>query len=361
MSTRLLPGARSALSRSQLLSFAFVGLNIVIMSSFVASSSRGQSILNRIIGSERGSGIFRYIFSSSSAKRLGSSSGAGAPSAEGSGSLHFSPMGTPRPSVVHKTLTRSSLKDRVVIVGDVHGCLDELKLLLEKTSYDARDTTLIFVGDLVNKGPFSLETLRLVRQLSAHCVRGNHDDACLSQLLRYRADGQGHSLPPHYSYVKELSDADLQWLADLPYTLTLPSLSSIVVHAGVNPALPLEAQLPADMYSIRNVVSPGEDSESALPPRGSAGDKEGVAWATYLDSLHRGGVAASGSHHVYFGHDAKRGLQLNEWSTGLDTGCCYGKLLTAAVITREPSGGVRKEIVSVNALRQYEEPKARGD
>ena len=61
----------------------------------------------------------------------------------------------------------------------MHGCLDELKDLLDSV-YKANDKekiTVIFVGDLVNKGPFSAEVVQHVRTMeNTYCVRGNHDD-----------------------------------------------------------------------------------------------------------------------------------------------------------------------------------------
>jgi bis(5'-nucleosyl)-tetraphosphatase (symmetrical) len=62
-------------------------------------------------------------------------------------------------------------------IGDVQGCCDELKALLKRCKYSADRDQLWFVGDLVNRGPQSLETLRFVRGLgaSATVVLGNHD------------------------------------------------------------------------------------------------------------------------------------------------------------------------------------------
>ena len=66
--------------------------------------------------------------------------------------------GNPLPKALHIQLVdneeNNQLIQRVIIIGDVHGCLDELKLLLKKCQYDSLVDTLVFVGDLVNKGNF---------------------------------------------------------------------------------------------------------------------------------------------------------------------------------------------------------------
>ena len=66
--------------------------------------------------------------------------------------------GNPLPSIIHATLTSQQLgAGRIVIVGDVHGCLAELRELLAECDFRMGADTLIFVGDLVNKGPLSAE------------------------------------------------------------------------------------------------------------------------------------------------------------------------------------------------------------
>jgi predicted phosphodiesterase len=81
------------------------------------------------------------------------------------------------------TVEASQLKERVLIVGDVHGCLDELKALLEKANYAAGRTSVVLVGDVCNKGPHSAATVAFCRQNNFLCVRGNHDHSALKVRL----------------------------------------------------------------------------------------------------------------------------------------------------------------------------------
>ena len=71
------------------------------------------------------------------------------------------------------------LKERVLVVGDVHGCLEELKALLDKANYLDGRTTVVLAGDVCNKGPLSAETVAFCRESNFLCVRGNHDHAAL--------------------------------------------------------------------------------------------------------------------------------------------------------------------------------------
>ena len=209
--------------------------------------------------------------------------------------------------------------ERFLVVGDVHGCLDELQDLLRKARYDDGATRLVLVGDLVNKGPKSLEVIRYCREHEIWAVRGNHDDKCLRLF-----DGVDE-LKDEYSYVRDMSEADAAWLRNLPHTLTLPHVDTIVVHAGLRPSTKLEDQSPQHMTTMRSLEG---GAPSAKP-----GD---ASWASERDE----------APLVIFGHDARRGLQLFDYAIGLDTGCCYGGELTGVFL---PS----KELVSVPARRAY--------
>lgn len=104
----------------------------------------------------------------------------------------------------------------------------------------------------------------------------------------------------------------------MPYTITIPEMNAIIVHAGLVPDKPLEEQSPEDMTLMRNIAMIRADDTGIVSYVTSEHGKGGSPWAT----------AWRGPQHVYFGHDAKRGLQMEEFATGLDTGACYGKLLS---------------------------------
>jgi predicted phosphodiesterase len=83
------------------------------------------------------------------------------------------------PPVAVVTVLASQLKQRVLVVGDVHGCLDELQALLHKANYADGRTSVVLVGDVCNKGPRSAETVAFCRRSGFLCVRGNHEHAAL--------------------------------------------------------------------------------------------------------------------------------------------------------------------------------------
>jgi hypothetical protein len=218
---------------------------------------------------------------------------------------------------------------RHVFIGDVHGCLDELEALLRKVKVGPQDR-VVFVGDLVAKGPDSAGVVARARELDSMCVRGNHDEAVLR--IR-RARQQGSDLPrakrTHLRVADRLREVDWRWLEKLPLYLEFPELNTTVVHAGVVPGKPLDKQHPDDLMTMRT-----------LRPEGTASPRleDGTLWAK----------SYQGPSHVIFGHDAISGLQREPFATGIDTGCVYGRTLTALIL---PSN----ELVRVQARRAYRE------
>jgi len=135
-------------------------------------------------------------------------------------------------------------------IGDVQGCCDELEALLRKLDFDPSHDRLWFVGDLVSRGPRSLEVLRLVRRLgdAAVTVLGNHDLHLLAI-----ARGAAHVRPADRSLVQVLEapdrDALLDWLQARPVLHHDPALGVTMVHAGLPPQwdIPLARRCAAEL------------------------------------------------------------------------------------------------------------------
>jgi len=219
---------------------------------------------------------------------------------------------------------------RHLVVGDVHGCLGELTGLLDLVADPER--ALVFVGDLVAKGPDSRGVLALARERGARAVLGNHDKHALRWLDAQEAGAEppGRSAA-HSAMCASFGRADWDYLRALPCYLRLEHVEAIVVHAGLVPGVALEQQEEECMISMRTLRSDGRPSKRL-------GD--GVPWA----SLWRG------PELVVFGHDAVTGLQRHRHAIGLDTGCVYGGRLTGLLLPE-------REVVSVPALGRHSEPE----
>ncbi|KAH3884793.1 hypothetical protein DPMN_009213 [Dreissena polymorpha] len=105
----------------------------------------------------------------------------------------------------------------LIVIGDVHGCYDELQELMRTATEVAPNIMFILVGDLVNHGPDSVAVVRKVSGLpgQVYAVRGNHDESAIRQARLYR-ENPNYILPEKYSWVKDLNDHDYKFLNELP-------------------------------------------------------------------------------------------------------------------------------------------------
>ncbi|XP_067140371.1 bis(5'-nucleosyl)-tetraphosphatase PrpE [asymmetrical]-like [Centruroides vittatus] len=251
-------------------------------------------------------------------------------------------FGLKYPPVLHQTITQESIKkfNEVFVIGDVHGCYDEMMELLQNANALHDSTLKIFVGDIVNKGPKNLEVLTTLRTMtSSLIVRGNHDEVVLREYNKL--NDPSYVIPPRNLWIKDIPKIDIDFLNNLPYTLSIPSLNVIIVHAGLVPNLPLHCHHPRDLVTMRNLKL-GDYYGSKLEPTSK---NTGEPWASLW----------TGPEHVYFGHDAKRMLQQYPHATGIDTGCVYGNHLTGIFI----SGARCGKLLSVKAKKVYEAPSGK--
>lgn len=128
-------------------------------------------------------------------------------------------------------------------IGDVQGCYPELRALLRECGFDARRDRLWFAGDLVNRGPRSLEVLRFVSDLGdrAHVVLGNHDLHLVAShhgIRRPRARDTFHD-------VLDAADGEalVDWLRGRPMVHHDPELGFVMVHAGIPSAWTVDGAL----------------------------------------------------------------------------------------------------------------------
>lgn len=216
------------------------------------------------------------------------------------------------------------MKRRTIIIGDIHGCYDELRDLLKRLALSA-DDRVVSVGDLVVKGEKNREVLELFSTDGRFAaVIGNHDRT----LLRYWR-GELVSL----KNAQEKTRAELEagreryaaYLDSLPFMIDLGS--HLIVHAGVRPSIAFDAQSPEDLTELRTL---GEDRTS----------RQGVPWYEVYE----------GEKIVLFGHWPALKPRRARRAIGLDTGCVYGHRLTAYIIETD-------EFISVHARRAYDTPK----
>ena len=205
---------------------------------------------------------------------------------------------------------------RTLIVGDVHGCDDELGALVAEAAPD----DVVLVGDLFTKGPKPLETYRRIRGGGWRSVLGNHDQ----RLLRV-ADGKRPRDITGQDCVELLNPEPgwAEWVAALPMFLRVGGWT--IVHAGLAPTG--QADTTREMAMVMR--------------RWPFRSIEGAAWHEVYE----------GPERVVFGHDALRGWVRRDkdgqpYLIGLDTGCVYGGALTGYVLETN-------EVFTVQAAKRY--------
>ena len=225
---------------------------------------------------------------------------------------------------------------RTIIIGDTHGCVEELNELLEKVHFKQNRDRLIFIGDLIGKGPFSKDVLDVAINSSSTCIRGNHDHILINW-YNSPEEKKPEMKPSYLKIAKSLSAEHWNYLLSCPLYDTLPEYKCILVHAGVEPDIPLEEQSAKMLMNIRNIESNGKGSKS---------QDLGTPWIDTWD----------GPELIIFGHDAIRGIQVKEneegelIAMGLDSGAVYGGQLSAFVLPE-------RKLLQMPAHKIYEQPK----
>ncbi len=246
------------------------------------------------------------------------------------------------------------------VIGDIQGCFESLEALLKRISFQAGRDKLWLTGDLVNRGPQSLQVLRWAYRNRDHIVTvlGNHDLHLIACVL-------GGAKPrPEDTFEDVLAASNcrelIEWLRRRPFIYR--EGDRVLVHAGMHPAWSLKrAEKLATKASARLVRDDsGDFADLVRRPRTAS-------WDPGLKGLERAAAAAAilvrirtcrsdgelcegtgspdnadkgckpwfkrwdapGKVQVLFGHWSALGLYQSDHFVGLDTGCVWGKALTA--------------------------------
>lgn len=250
-------------------------------------------------------------------------------------------------------------------IGDIQGCYDELQALLELIHFNREQDTLWFVGDLVNRGPKSLETLRFVKSLGERAVTvlGNHDLHLLATWQnKHRHFKSNDTLAPIFA--ADDSEELLEWLRHRPLLHHDARLGYTMVHAGLPPQWDL--QLARQCATEVEHVLRGKKFKEFL---GHMYGNKPNRWCPQLQGWDRlrfivncftrlrfctaqgelefdqkGSPEQSDGEHlpwfrvphpgwagsrIVFGHWSTLGLHQENQTTAIDTGCLWGGSLTA--------------------------------
>jgi bis(5'-nucleosyl)-tetraphosphatase (symmetrical) len=265
---------------------------------------------------------------------------------------------------------------RTIFVGDVHGCLEELRALCDKLAL-FEDDTLVFLGDLVDRGPDPVGVVRFVRTLTGCTVKGilgNHEEKALRWLRHEEKVTSGKQAknpmkpvrPERAAQWRGLDADDRKFLAAQPLVLefNIGGEPWVAVHGGLLPGRPLADQVKkhaSEIIRCRWVNAEGKHVGMEVVP---VNDGKHVGKVVMSKEQPEGSFTwmerFDGKYHVVYGHAVhdkvtfaprvdKTAAGFETW--GIDTGCFGGGRLTALVLDHDRPG--HRAIVQVQAARAY--------
>ena len=195
---------------------------------------------------------------------------------------------------------------RTLIIGDVHGCKDELEDLVEQFGFVYGTDRLFQTGDMITRGPDTLGALEFAKDLGIRHVLGNQE----ARLLQTIATGAKLRKKRDWDFLNRMKGFEKEIVQHIRnWPVWIEEDDFFLVHAGFQPDVEHPTEMnPHVMLHVRTWDGQGVDMNNPQNP----------AWFEF------------GPWHktVVFGHWAERGLYLAEGFRGIDTGCVYGESLT---------------------------------
>lgn len=219
------------------------------------------------------------------------------------------------------------MANRTILIGDLHGSLEEALELLNKCEATAQDW-VIFLGDLIDRGPDSAGCVDLAMRLQARqgrpsCVMGNHEERHLDyEDIKARLGRLPHNMNAgHLKTRQQLRPEHYDYMRRMPTYIRLPEHNAVAVHAGVYPGRKIEEQTIRHLLHIQSICPPEEKSLWPSKVPANARDKWRF-WTNLWD----------GHERIFFGHSVLDKPLVTDKVVGLDGGACFGRELWAFVL-----------------------------
>lgn len=214
-------------------------------------------------------------------------------------------------------------RGRDFVVGDVHGCFEELRVLLAMAGFSPTCDRLLSVGDLVDRGPRSEDAVKWLAQPWMHAVRGNHEQMAIEAVGSHPLNAIAHRNNGGewwYRLNLEQQVCAASAFDDLPY--------AIEVEVGTERIGLVHAEVPGDDWTTftRYLV----DAEGELPGRPANFDhvERFALWGRDVIRGRSPFAGVAGIDRVYVGHTPVADVQVNANVHYIDTGMVFGRRLT---------------------------------
>lgn len=271
---------------------------------------------------------------------------------------------------INSSKKRSPKKvERIIMIGDIHGHYIELEKLLKKIKFNVKTDHLLVLGDFISKGPDSFKVLEYLSRNNIDCILGNHEYLAIQNYVQFHnLDLPGFINPdkrhqdkylntlgkfnddPEFLMAKKFEPKHIKYINKCPIMKTIDDVpfyskkagkdifegvetqetrNGAAVHAGLRWDLSIYDQDPLENLNMRVLIGPNFNESSEEPSTPNS-----VSWAKIWNQ-HQNELPSASSKVVYYGHDARKGLNLKSFSKGMDSGCDRGDKLLAIISWKE--------------------------
>lgn len=256
---------------------------------------------------------------------------------------------------------------KTVVIGDIHGCIDEFLDILPAADFQRGDR-LILLGDLIDRGPDPAAVVSFAKAMNAECVMGNHEEKALRwrRHEKRRKEDPNHYKNPmlgiHQDRLDQwakISDENWDWISSWPKFIHIND-KYVGVHAGCMPDVEIEQQVPNELMRLRYVKSTPTPSGymrykmASLTESGNSPNAKEGETIQHWTKLWTGPKSVVYGHYVWDEIHTESNGEVH--TLGIDTGCVHGGQLTALSFRTFPEAFLI-DITQIKAKKVYSERK----